>query len=83
MSSTIRTGRAQATAGNPNQFFQADNVTFTNNTSNLTINIAAAVQPSSVTFNNDASHNYVINAAAVTALAEAEISPWAGLEASR
>ena len=50
-----------AAAGNPNQFFQADNVLFTNNTSNLTINITAAVQPSSVTFSNDASHNYVIN----------------------
>ena len=50
-----------AAAGNPNQFFQADNVLLTNNTSNLTINITAAVQPSSVTFSNDASHNYVIN----------------------
>ncbi len=55
-----------ATAGNPNQFYQADNVLFGNNTSNLTVNVTDAVQPTTVTFNNDASHNYVINGNAIT-----------------
>ncbi len=46
----------------PNRFYNADNVTFANAT-NLNINIAAAVQPSSVTFTNDNAHNYVISSA--------------------
>ncbi len=45
----------------PNKFYNEDNVTFNNISSNLTVNVAASVQPGSVTFNNDASHSYVFN----------------------
>jgi fibronectin-binding autotransporter adhesin len=46
----------------PNRFYNQDNVTFDNSSSNLTVNISAAnVLPGSVTFNNDGTHNYIIN----------------------
>jgi fibronectin-binding autotransporter adhesin len=48
---------------NPDVFFQFDNVTFDNTapTSADTVNITTTVEPGSVTFNNNSTHNYVIN----------------------
>ena len=53
-------------SANPNQFFNQDNVTFDNSvsTSDVMVNITADVKPGSVTFNNDAAHNYVFNTSA-------------------
>jgi fibronectin-binding autotransporter adhesin len=45
---------------NPDFFHNLDAVTFDNSSTVLSVNITAPVQPGTVTFNNNVSHNYVI-----------------------
>jgi autotransporter-associated beta strand protein len=45
--------------GSSDKFYNGDDVTFDNSTTNTTVELTGTLLPASVTVNNDASHNYI------------------------